>query len=447
MSTSIRDFVVVTISSATARVTRASFSVPLIHAPVKYWNDQRIHTYTDPLDMLDDGFLSTDAAYKAAVKLMAQAISPTSFKVGRKKENVNCIQTITFDAVATAGTFNIAIGAQTTAAIAYNANAAAIEAAVGALTGYDCSVTGDMPVAEVNIEFNGVSANTDVAEMVVDVTSLTGVTTATVTVDQYGSAVETWADSFNALMAEDNDWFGYMATTHVKADILALAALIQTQVKMYVTASADADCITAAGTDVGTAMKLLSYDHTVPIYSADAANFPDAALLGGEIAKDPGSSNWKFKTLVGITPDVLSGTAITNLKAHNLNYYETVGGINMISSEGITSEGEYADIIFGTLWLQTTMAEDIFSILANEDKVPFTDRGFASIETAVRARMNIAADAPYDLLQKDTIVVSVPLRADVPTAESLARYLNNVTFSALYQGAINKVGVKGKLSV
>jgi hypothetical protein len=447
MSTQIRDFVVITISSATARVTRASFSVPMIHAPVKYWNDQRIHTYSDPSDMLDDGFLATDAAYKAAIKLMAQAISPSTFKVGRKLENINSIQTITFDDTATAGTFTIAIGAQTTAAIAYNANAAAISAAVGALTGIDCSVTGDMPTTEINIEFNGVSANTDVEDMVVDVDSLTGVTTATVTVDQYGSAVETWADSFNALMAEDNDWFGYMATTHVKADILSLAALIQTQVKMYVTASADADCITAAGTDIGTSLKALSYDHTVAIYSADAANFPDAALLGGEIAKDPGSSTWKFKTLVGITPDVLSGTAITNLIAHNLNYYETVGGINMISSEGITSEGEYADIIFGTLWLQTTMAEDIFSVLANEDKVPFTDRGFAAIETVVRSRMDIASDAPYALLQKSTIVVSVPLRANVPSAESLARYLNNVTFSALYQGAIHKVGVKGKLSV
>lgn len=447
MSTQIKDIVVVTISRETARVTRASFSVPMIHAPVKYWNDQRIHTYSDPADMLTDGFLTTDAAYMAAIKLMAQEISPVQFKVGRKKENVNCIQTITFDEVATAGTFTISIGAQTTAAIAYNANSAAIASAVGALTGIDVSVTGDMPTTEINLEFNGASANTDIAEIVVDVTSLTGVTTATVTFDQYGSAVETWAVSLNALMAEDNDWFGYGATTHVKADIQALAAIIQTQVKMYVYATKDADAITTAGTDIGTTLKNLSYDHVVGIYSADADNFPDFALLGGEIAKDPGSSSWKFKTLVGITPDVLSDTVITNLKAHNLNYYETVGGVNQISSEGITAEGEYADIMFGTLWLQTTLGEDVFAFLSAQDKVPYTDRGFAGVETVVKSRLNVAADAPYNLLQKDTIVVSVPLRANVLTAEASARWLNNVTFSALYQGAIHKVSIRGKLSV
>lgn len=67
------------------------------------------------------------------------------------------------------------------------------------------------------------------------------------------------------------------------------------------------------------------------------------------------------------------------------------------------------------------------------------------IEGLVKGVLNQAADA--GILQKDSIVVTVPRYADIPQADKLARKLPNVKFSALYQGAIHRTTINGTISV
>lgn len=76
------------------------------------------------------------------------------------------------------GTFTLTYGGQTTSGIAYNADAATVQAALEALSNIgsgDVAVTGGaLPGASVAVEFTGALAATNLAEMTINTTNLTG---------------------------------------------------------------------------------------------------------------------------------------------------------------------------------------------------------------------------------------------------------------------------------
>lgn len=88
------------------------------------------------------------------------------------------VEAITATGTVTGGTYTITYAGQTTAAIAYNATAAAIQAALEALSNLapgDVFVTGGpLPANRVHIRFAGTLAGTNVAEITISSLGLTG---------------------------------------------------------------------------------------------------------------------------------------------------------------------------------------------------------------------------------------------------------------------------------
>jgi len=449
----INDFVVINITRETAKITRTGFGIPMFIGAYSNIPD-RSKIYTDPADMLTDNFLITDPEYIAALKIMGQELSPESFKIGRKLTDVNSKATLAFTGTPSAGTWTLFVGIGDatpieTGNITYAADddTALIKAAIEALAGItEVTVTG-LYSTGYTIEFTGVDAAKEFRVTAIDVSSLTGVTAATVTMTQYGSAVETWAESLNAVIADDADWYFLLTETRTQADIEALAAIIETKVKMYFTCNDDADVKNGVAANVLKTLKALSYDRTVYRWSADQANYPEASWVGGQAPKDPGSVTWKFKPCVGTLPDILTAAEYTAITDDNGNTYEDVGGVNIISSEAVVVGGEYIDIIRGTDWLQVRMQEGIFSKLVNADKIPFTNAGIGMIEGEVMYWLNEGESPERGLLVPGGSAVVVPDLADVPPAEKALRFLDGITFSATYAGAIHKVGITGKISV
>jgi len=449
----IQDFVSVNITRETAKITRTGFGTSLLLGS-HYHYPNRTRIYTDPADMITDGFSTTDDLYKAALKTMSQELSPPSFKIGRKLENVNSKATLSFTGTPSAGTWtlDVGIGAATpvtTGNITYGADddTALIKAAIEALTGItEVTVTG-LYSTGYTIEFTGVDVNKDFRVTAIDVSALTGVTAATVTMTQYGSAVETWDTALNAVIASDDDWYFLIATTRTKAEILLLAAIIETKVKMYFVCTGETTVKDGDTDNTLKSLTALSYDRTAYLYSGDYANFPEAAWVGGQAPKDPGSITWKFKNLVGIIADDLTTDEIATIKTDKGNIYETVGGISMISSEAIVVSDEYIDIIRGTDWLQTRMSEGIFTALVNNDKIPFTANGIGLVEGIIKYWLNEGEDTIRGLLVPNESIITTPNIEDVDPAEKALRYLSGITFSAVYAGALHKIGITGKITV
>jgi len=450
MGTRIHDIVDVTITRETARVLQAGFGVAMILGEHYHFED-RVRTYTDPADMLEDGFLETDAQYKAAVALMSQALSPEEFKIGRKLANVNAKQKFTFSDTPDSGSFKITLGAETTGAIGYNAAPADIKSALEVLTAVsEVTVSGTISPTGFTIEFTGVDGNKPWGKMSVsDNLLLKGSTpvTGTVSVLQYGSAVETWTSALNSVLTSDEDWYCLLATTRSKADILALAGVIETKEKIYIYATADSDVKTSATDDVASALKSLKFDRTAGIWSSDVSSYPDAAWAGGELPKNPGSSTWKFKTLVGVTADTLTASEIGYMDSKNISYYEEVGGNSIVTGKAVVASGEYIDIIRGIDWLHARIGEDIFAVFIAANKVPYTNAGVSLITAPLRARLLNAASPQVGLIVEDTIAISEPNVDDALPADKAVRLLKGISFSAQLQGAVHKVEISGKLSL
>lgn len=450
MGTEIKDIVVVNITRETARILRQGFGIPLILAPIKEFYD-RVMTFADPDELLDAGFTTADAVYKMALAMYSQTLSPEQFKVGRKYEDVNAIQKIVFSATPDAGTFKIKVGAETTAAIAFDDVAADVKAALELLTGVtSVTVTGSISTTGLTIEFTGVDGlkHWALVEVEDNTLEISGDDVSAVpSVVQYGSAEETWSEAFVAVKEFDNTWYGLLTTSRTKADIIELAALVEAYDKLFGFESNDSDVITSATDDVFSSLKALNYDRTFGIWSENTGEYHDAAWMGLELPKDAGSSNWAFKSLSGVTPSDLSTTAIGYLKDKNANYFEEVGGVNIISSNAVVASGEYIDIIHGTDALHAGIGEDVFEVFIDNEKIPYTDDGITLIRTPLENKLLERSDRPYNLLVKSSIKINQPAASAVSSADKNARFLRNLTFSATYQGAINKVQIDGKLSV
>ena len=256
------------------------------------------------------------------------------------------------------------------------------------------------------------------------------------------------AASLNAIMLENNDWYGVLVDQAMASSQAAIAAWVEANKKFAIFWTADANTPDGTkSTDLASVLKGLGYDRSAVMYHATpstGADYPDAAWMGEGFPYDPGSSTWAFKTLKGVTPDAINGNQETALKNKNCNYYMVVGGV-AITQEGKVASGEWIDIIIGTDWIEARLKESVYSALVNNRKLPYDDTGIAVIEGLVKGVLNDAATA--GILQADSIQVTVPRYADIPQADRIARHLPDIKFTALYQGAIQRVTINGTISV
>jgi len=430
---SIEDIVNVQITRETTAVSRQGFSTILILGVNKAFTSL-VRTYSNLKAVLED-FQSTDKEAVAAASIFSQSPSVPNIKIGRRATSDTTVITVdtvilnTNYTVTVNGTdFVIASGGSPTAASIADALAAAV-------TGVDVTGTGNGDgTYDLDADVGGVaySVKVDANQTAVFITT------------------DTLANDLAAISLEDDDYYGIVYTLRVQADQEAIAAFVETVKKVFSTASDDADIkdVTDASdtTSLAAVLKAASFARSQVIYLSNAATqFPEAALLGSVLPLDPGTWTAKFKTLVGITVDVTSSTQRKNILDKNATQYTEVGGVN-ITEDGKVAEGEHLDVIVVVDFIDSRITENVFGLLVNAPKVPFTDPGITSIQSEINQVLQdnvvlggIAADPPFS--------ISVPKAKDVSAGDKANRTLNGVTFQATLAGAIHAVNINGTVSL
>lgn len=158
------------------------------------------------------------------------------------------------------------------------------------------------------------------------------------------NSTETYTQGVNACLEANGDWYMIAIDSKMASDIKEVAAVIQSQRRMFAASTADADVIDPADTDdVGSFLSDTSYDRTFLVYHTLAdSQYPEVSWMGGQISEVPGSNTWAFKSGAGITADKLSATAIAALTDKHVNFFTRLGGVNMFRT-GTTSMGEWID--------------------------------------------------------------------------------------------------------
>jgi hypothetical protein len=439
MSTELSQVVALSISANSKTPTREGFGIPLFLSYHTVF-PERFRRYEDLAGMISDGFALTSVQCKGASAFFSQDPAPAAVIIGRLP-------------AAPATTWAVTV-------------TSAVQGAHVKLT----VVSPDGTVTPIDYTILAAATTTTVATALellieacpgVDSVSSGAVITATPTTSgerfwlfgesncqiKNTTADAGYATELAALQIENDDWYFVTIDDSSAANIAAVAAWTLTQKKIFFTATNASDELSGTGT-VGSALKALSNDRAVVLYAPNASQYAGAAWVGVGAPQDPGSITWAFKSLAGVSPASLTSTQRSNLETDNINHYQTLAGLP-VTRQGVTAQGEFIDIRHGIDALEARIQEDVFALLANAKKIPFTALGLDMIANAILGAMKAfeGSDEQPGLLVRGSSVVRMPDINAISDADKASRRLTGVKFSATLAGAVHYVSIVGTLSV
>lgn len=175
----------------------------------------------------------------------------------------------------------------------------------------------------------------------------------------------------------------------------------------------------------------------------------DAALLGSTALLPVGSTTWKLRNLVGITPDLLT---VSELKGIATNYaiaYVEVAGQGE-TSEGTSLSGEYIDTLHGALWVKTEMQNRLERLLQSNNKIPYEQSGINMIQGVAITVLEQALEQGIVLTNEangkgDYTVTATPRSAQSKDDIS-KRHYGGLSFTYHASGAIHTITVHGTIN-
>jgi hypothetical protein len=431
----------ITLTSSTP--TKDGFGRPLIVAYHTRFPG-RTKLYTDPSQMLTDGFAVDDQAYKLALAISQQNPRPKDFKVGRRAlaptQIVNFTPTNLTAGFVYSGSVNgkyswtyTVPGSATLAAVCTGIAAALQTAMVSAAVGSTAvGSSGTMVVATCGIagkilQFLGHPAELQTA----DVTTDPGIAT-----------------DLAAIYAADSDWYGILLDSNSKAEISAAAAWVETVRRMFASVTADYACKNPASTtDVMYVNQQQKWFRTGIFFRNDVGSTFAAALMAQRFTDPPGSDTWAHKQVVGQATDTtLSDADQAAIWGKNGNTYLTVAQQGDVMW-GTVCSGEFFDVVRGIDWLYAALQTSVVNAIRAQKKLSYTRGGAQAIYAAVQNVLNAATKPPNQFLSPDNPPVTlVPDVTTLDPSVRQTRVLPNVTFSAQLSGAIHATNISGTVS-
>jgi len=452
------DIVNVTITKTTATVSRVGFGTPMIlSAEADGLLATTAKVYGPNLsELTDDGFSAAGTTAAKFTALISQNPKPSQIIVGKRSNTPT--KTVTLTPVAKNSTdYTVTIGGRgplsTSPAEVFtytsDATATVAEITAGLVALIDAgtqNVNATDNTTDLTIATSATPGGADAAAFpfsltIGDRTCLTAQdTTADPGLSTDISAVRTNTDG-------NDDWYCLILDSSGKAEIEAVASVIETAPKLFMAVSNDEDILSASTTDVASVLQDNNYARTALLWHQHPDDGPEAGWAGGLLPKDPGSVTWKFKTIAGsiVTSPDLSPSEVSSLEGKNGNSYRLRQGVSM-TAQGTTGSGEFIDITRFIDFLKARIQERVFFSLASLDKVPFTDQGIAIIENDLRAVLNLGIRVG-GLSNDPEPTITVPKAADVDPIDKNNRLLPDVDFQATLAGAIHAVEINGRLSV
>ena len=439
----IKDIVKVTITREATPVRRASFGIPLIFGANKVFLE-RAKEYTDLDGMIADGFLITDAEYIAASKIFSQNPRVELIVVGRRDvDNVvitvtNVVADIDYSCTINGTPLIFDSGSTPTA----ESIAAGLVAAIN-LGGVPVAATDNLDgTYYIDAETSGVAYTVSVD------------TDQTITKPYTPS--DTIVNDIIAVQAENDEWYMIEEMLRNSLEQLELAAWVETKNKLFGITSndnniVDEDLVTDT-TSIAALLHSAEYNRTyVAFWHFDYLKVADlggnqyfnSAWDGVQLPKDPGVSTWANKTVTGIQPLTLNSIQTKNATDKKANLY-VITGADGRTRFGTVASGEYIDIMRGIDWLQARLEEDVFILLATQEKVPYTSAGIASVEAVIKSVLDEAVSVGF---LEAGYTITVPKIEDVDPVDRAARLLKGITFKAVPAGAIHVVEIDGEVSI
>lgn len=219
-----------------------------------------------------------------------------------------------------------------------------------------------------------------------------------------GETPETAVQAVTACRQANSEWYACLLCNAVKADIIAVAAYIDSAspISTHFYTTKDPDILLGTVGNVMDILKKSSTHRTIGQYSTSTysnsieASSTDsiAAIMGyamGANTQTAGSAyTLAYKPEVGITPEQLTEGQATIIKNLNGNIYVNRGTVYNIFEDGKTADGTYFDEVLNLDILANNIQAAVMNCFIDLPKVPQTDAGMATLLNAITASLEEA---------------------------------------------------------
>lgn len=199
--------------------------------------------------------------------------------------------------------------------------------------------------------------------------------------------------------------------------------------------------------DATTIANMAGNTRTVAIaYESDDTACPEAALVGATAGMDAGSFTYKNMILKGVTPQPYTSAQVNEMHENGLITILKKAG-SIVTSEGIVVEGEYADIIDSKDYIIQEIETQCQSLLNRVPKLPYNDKGIASLEGVVLSVLMDAANNGMIAQSENGYEYSVTFgtRADASASDISTRHYAEGSFTFTLAGAIHTATITGEI--
>lgn len=488
----LQDIAQVSISLQTSGVSRAAFGTPIFLTAHNYFSDLT-RSYTKTADVTADTEAGSNAA-TAALAVFNNNPSVDTFKVGRIIASSIITPNIFGGSIPTGSIFSITVtdgGGNSVLASYTSLIADTPSIVVTELVADINAILGTGGTAVVLVTNNGdtftiaragaFSAGGDDGDFTVSLLA-NNVVTAAADLDNTNTAANASVlNAYSLIQEADNDFYvvtwegsnlgglttGFSddtATLLSGIGVLDVATTIEgagsDDSKLFFVGASDDNGIsntysvgdTPTGIlDIAAWMAFGNFSRTVTWWHNTATTtFNQLTFAGFNLPFDAGSITWANLRVNVSAAQNSDGKALTQTQQQNLsdkfaNWATIQGGI-VYTREGKVAGNEFIDIIRGRDNLKSDLEADLFNILTNQQgtKIPYTDKGINLVKGVVDRRLN---DYKVNRNFLSDFTITVPKASDIPQATKITRILEDMSFTATLQGAIQLVDLTGTLTV
>lgn len=308
----------------------------------------------------------------------------------------------------TAGTYIISFGTGTGTTGTYNLSQSGTVSTAESMTGTPPGVTYDSQ----SNAFVIVSATTGTSSTLAYATGAVAtslkLTAATGAVLSQGAAATDPATAMAAITAITQNWACFLTLWEpADADKEAFATWTAQSQNRYVylcvdtntqntTSSGPSSAVASIVAAVDSGVCLIYEDSTIDTVGGEIAAFVAGAVASIDFTATNGRADLAFRSQAGLTAQVISGSAATNLIANGMNFYGNYTDANQaftIFYPGtILGDFKWLDSYVNQIWLNSALQSALMNLLVTVFSLPYNQAGYSMIEAALLDPINAAVN-------------------------------------------------------
>lgn len=252
------------------------------------------------------------------------------------------------------------------------------------------------------------------------------------------------ATELAAVMVEDSDWAHLVLDSQSPAEIQAAASFAATNGRILWAVSLNNDILASGDTDL---VSLLGSNNSVAVLvSQDTNSFGAYAGVSQYLTYHPGTANVHAWSQFGL------GNPLRKLTPTEVGFADSKNAILHTQIAGVTAfynnrapGGRVITTQQAVNYLGAIMKTDVLTAMLVNPKIDFSPEGIAQMESVVRTRLKLEEDKRM-LLAGSSTVTTVKY-SDTTVGERGAGLLNAISFSAVLIVSIDKVRIRGSLTI